>query len=112
MADPRPICGAYRLSPHTLLSRGLDLKEYLDHGDDESSLPKLSTFITRVAEGTSNSSIDGYGFGRHLAHIARCFGARAPVLEIAFQILNDCTRYFSVITKDGSEKWQPYTKDF
>ncbi|OQE21418.1 hypothetical protein PENFLA_c014G05630 [Penicillium flavigenum] len=102
----------HTVSVQTLLSRGLDLNEYLDHGDDESSLPKLSTFITRVAQGISNSSIDGYGFGRHLAHIAQCFGARAPVLEIALQILNDCPRYFSVITKDGSEKWQPYTKDF
>ncbi|KAF3019918.1 hypothetical protein E8E15_003733 [Penicillium rubens] len=100
------------ISVKTLLSRGLDLKEYLDHGDDKRSLPKLSTFISRVAEGISNDSIDGYDFGRNLADIAQCFGARAPVLEIAWQILYDCPPYFSVMTEDGSEKWQPYTKDF
>ncbi|KAJ5844959.1 hypothetical protein N7534_008628 [Penicillium rubens] len=100
------------VSVKTLLSRGLDLKEYLDHGDDKRPLPKLSTFISRVAEGISNDPIDGYGFGRNLAHIAQCFGARAPVLEIAWQILYDCPPYFSVMTEDGSEKWQPYTKDF
>jgi hypothetical protein len=34
----------------------------------------------------------------------QCFGARAPVLEIAWQILYDCPPYFSVMTEDGSEK--------
>jgi hypothetical protein len=107
----------HNVSVQTLLSRGFDFKEYLvydkvDRGIDKSSLPKFSTFIAWVAERISNSSIDGYGFGRYLAHIARCFGARAPVLEITLQILNDCAGHFSVITEDGSKKRQPYTKDF
>ncbi|KAJ6159661.1 hypothetical protein N7497_004198 [Penicillium chrysogenum] len=96
------------VSVKTLLSRGLDLKEYLDHGHDKRSLPKLSTFISRVAEGISNDSIDGYGFGRH--HNVSVPGHRFWKSPGRFWMI--APPYFSVITEDGSEKWQAYTKDF
>ncbi|KAJ5454908.1 hypothetical protein N7530_012677 [Penicillium desertorum] len=97
----------------TLLSRGLDLEMYLDHDHNNGDrLPSLQTVRSIMAEGTSDASIDGYGFGRYLANIARCFGARAPTQEIALRLLEDCPRYFRVIREDQSVKWQSYTKDF
>ncbi|CAG7974393.1 unnamed protein product [Penicillium olsonii] len=91
------------VSVETILSRGIDLREYLDHGDNGSRLPNLSTFMARLSGGISRH--DGYGFGRHVARIARCFGARAPVQEIALRILEDCPGYFNILTVEPDTRY-------
>jgi hypothetical protein len=39
---------------------------------------------------------DGYGIGVSLGFMARRFGARAPVCDIAHQILTECAKYLHV----------------
>lgn len=103
----------HTVSVKTLLSRGLDLEIYLNrdhnHGD---RLPSLQTVRSMMAEGISDSSIEGYDFGRYLAHIAQCFGARAPTQEIALRLLEDCPRSYRVMREGEPAKWQRYTNNF
>jgi hypothetical protein len=89
----------HTVSVKTLLSRGLDLEMYLDH-DHGDRFPSLQTVRSIIAKGILDSSIDGYGFGRYLADIARYFGARALTQEIALRLLEDCPRYFRVNRED------------
>ncbi|GFF60995.1 hypothetical protein IFM51744_10551 [Aspergillus udagawae] len=83
----------HRVSLQTLLDRGLDLCDYLDETDH---LPDLKTLRKEMTKRLLNPSFSGYDIGRSLGRMARCFGARAPVYEIASQLLTDCPRRIGV----------------
>lgn len=77
----------HTVSVGTLLDRGLNLDPYLD---EEGRLPGLSTFRSLMIDMDLGSHLDGYCVGRELGRMAKCFGARAPVKEIAHRLLIDC----------------------
>lgn len=76
----------HMVSVETLLKRGLHLHAFLQ--DDR--LPSLREFRDLMINMIVEPPADGYSVGRELGRIARCFGARAPVEEIAHSFLTDC----------------------
>jgi hypothetical protein len=97
----------HRVSLQTLLDRGLDLCDYLD---DTDHLPDLKTLRKEMTERLLNPSFSGYDIGRSLGRMARCFGARAPVYEIASQLLTDCPRRIVVNHQYQYTSWAGYAE--
>jgi hypothetical protein len=92
----------HMVSVETLLNRGLNLDSYLD---DHGHLPDLRRFRCLMMEAFLGSPLDGYYVGRELGHMARCFGARAPVKDIAHSILTDCPFWISVDGESQYVEW-------
>jgi hypothetical protein len=89
------------VSVETLLDRGLNLDSYLK--DDR--LPALSEFRRSMVNMILSKPLDGYCVGQELGRMARSFGARAPVEEIAHGILTDCPLWISVDRKSQYVEW-------
>lgn len=92
----------HMVSVETLLSRGLSLKSYLDVNGH---LPDLQEFRCLMMNTFLRNPLDGYDVGRGLGHMARSFGARAPVREIALRILTDCPFFIDVDAESQYVKW-------
>lgn len=105
----------HRVSVETLLDRGLSFEDYLT---DDGRLPCLEEFRSLMIKKVLNPAFNGYTIGKHLGQMARCFGARAPVKEIANQILTDCPQGFYPNYKGQFVRWKerkddvPETVDF
>ncbi|KAH8430042.1 uncharacterized protein LDX57_007713 [Aspergillus melleus] len=95
----------HRVSLQTLLDRGLDLRDYLD---DTKRLPDLQTLRQEMTEHRLNPYFTGDNISRSLGRMARCFGARAPVPEIASQIMADCPRLSFVDHQYQYAYWEGY----
>ncbi|KAL1591740.1 hypothetical protein SLS60_011739 [Paraconiothyrium brasiliense] len=77
----------HKVSVQTLIERGFGMEEYLL--DD--ALPLTSILRKEVAKRLLQPSVGGYEIGLTLGLLARCFGARAPIRQIALQLLQDCS---------------------
>ncbi|KAF2676369.1 hypothetical protein K458DRAFT_410580 [Lentithecium fluviatile CBS 122367] len=75
----------HKVSVETLIERGFDMKEYLFDG----ALPSTSTLREEVATRILKPLNGGYHIGLNLGLLARRFGARAPVRQIALQLHQD-----------------------
>ncbi|KAB8232610.1 uncharacterized protein BDW43DRAFT_311995 [Aspergillus alliaceus] len=93
----------HMVSVETLLDRGLNLDSYLE-GDH---LPDLRGFRSSMIDMFLGD--DGLCVGRELGRMARCFGARAPVKEIANSILTDCP---ICISFDGETQYVEWTTTY
>ena len=91
----------HTVSVATLLDRGLDLDSYLQRD----RLPDLRGFRGLMIDMILDLPLDGYSVGRELGRMARCFGARAPVKEIANSLLTDCPSRISVNVETQEVKW-------
>ncbi|KAJ5562765.1 hypothetical protein N7461_001526 [Penicillium sp. DV-2018c] len=91
----------HMVSVETLLDRGLDLDSYLQND----RLPDLRGFRGLMIDMILDLPLDGYSVGRELGRMARCFGARAPVKEIANSLLTDCPTWISVNEERQNVKW-------
>jgi hypothetical protein len=77
----------HKVSVETLITRGFDMNQYLlDY-----ALPPTSILRKELARRILEPSHGGYHIGFDLGHLARCFGARAPVRQLALQLLRDCS---------------------
>jgi hypothetical protein len=77
----------HTVSLQTLMDRGLGVENYIEHGRP----PSTQTLKERMSIDYLFPSTCGDEIGLNLGFMARCFGARAPVLEIAWQFIDDCT---------------------
>ena len=77
----------HKVSVETLVERGFDMKEYLIGN----ALPPTSILRGEFSKRVLEPSKGGYHIGLDLGFLARCFGARAPVRQIAFQLHQDCS---------------------
>ncbi|KAJ5575866.1 hypothetical protein N7535_002792 [Penicillium sp. DV-2018c] len=68
-------------------------------------LPDLRGFRGLMIDMILDLPLDGYSVGRELGRMARCFGARAPVKEIANSLLTDCPTWISVNEERQNVKW-------
>lgn len=91
----------HMVSVETLLDRGLDLDSYLQND----RLPDLRGFRGLMIDMILGLPLDRYSVGRELGRMARCFGARAPVKEIAHGLLTDCPTWISVNEERQNVKW-------
>lgn len=91
----------HTVSVKTLLDRGLDLDSYLQND----RLPNLQLFRGLMMDMILDHPLDGYSVRRKLGQMARCFGARAPVKEIANSLLTDCPSWISVNEEMQNVKW-------
>ena len=82
-------CINHKISLKTLLKRGFKLDLFLEPNGN-GALP-LNHLRGILANAVFNSSCGGYDNGMNLGYMARCFGARAPVLDLAHQISSECT---------------------
>lgn len=62
---------------------------------DGKGIPSTSRLRQDIAKHILDPSNGGYDIGLSLGFMARHFGARAPVRDLAHQILSDCTRILS-----------------
>jgi hypothetical protein len=76
--------------------------------EDDNRLPNLRTLRSLMTDMVLNPGFDDYAIGRCLGQMARSFGARAPVNEIASQILTDCPRCISVDYQNQWVKWEEF----
>jgi hypothetical protein len=76
----------HAVSVETLMQRGLDMKDYFVDG----ALPSTHILRREFEKVHLNRDHGGYEIGLGLGSLARCFGARAPVCQIAGQLLRDC----------------------
>jgi hypothetical protein len=91
----------HTVSVETLFDRGLDLGAYLQND----RLPDLRVFRGLMTDMILDLPLDGYSVGRKLGRMARCFGARAPVKEIANGLLTDCPSWISVDEEAQNVEW-------
>jgi len=77
----------HNVSVQTLRERGLDLERYCGYSNGGTSLLRQ-----KIAEHILGPSNSGYDVGLSLGFMARHFGARASVCDIAHQILSECIR--------------------
>jgi hypothetical protein len=85
----------HRISVETFMARGLDMSEYY-YGHE---LPPTSVLRGEIARSILHSTMGGWRVGVELGLFARKFGARAPVWQIANQLLDDCA-YITYIDED------------
>lgn len=90
------------VSVKTLLDRGLNLDSYTQNG----RLPGLQEFRFSMSEMIFSLSLDGYSVGRELGRIAKCFGARAPVKEIAHKLCIDSPTHIYAKKESLDVKWR------
>jgi hypothetical protein len=80
----------HTVSLRTLLDRGLCFDNYTEpvyhrrHRTWRRQLPSTSDLRTEIAKGVSGR--DPFEHGVHSARMAKCFGARAPVEEVAWLV--------------------------
>lgn len=82
----------HKVSVHTLLSRGFSMERYCEFSNDMKQLPPAYLLRQIMAKRILNPATGGYDIGMSLGFMARCFGARAPVRDIAYRILSECSR--------------------
>lgn len=92
----------HMVSLKTLLNRGLDLETHLQG----SFLPELQEFRCSMVNMILSKPMDGYSVGRELGHMAKCFGARAPVKTIAHGLLTNCPTWISYNKNSQWVKWE------
>jgi hypothetical protein len=92
----------HMVSVETLLDRGLDLDTYLQND----RLPSLRAFRDLMINTIRGPPADGYSVRRELGRMARCFGARAPVEEIAHSFLTDCPTNIFVDNDRENVTWK------
>ena len=80
----------HKVSARTLLERGMQRHLRLDE-EGCRHLPPTKDLRHQIARDKLDPSNDGFGIGISLGHMAKCFGARAPVYDIAHDILADCS---------------------
>ncbi|KAJ5240532.1 uncharacterized protein N7469_002123 [Penicillium citrinum] len=90
------------VSVDTLIDRGLDLGSYIQNG----RLPDLQGFRVSITEMILGLPLDGYSVGRELGRMAKCFGARAPVEEVAHKLWTDSPTYIYVKEESLNVKWK------
>ncbi|KAJ5242378.1 uncharacterized protein N7469_000705 [Penicillium citrinum] len=90
------------VSVKTLLDRGLNLDSYTQND----RLPGLQEFRFSMSEMIFSLSLDGYSVGRELGRIAKCFGARAPVKEIAYKLCIDSPTHIYAKEENLDVKWR------
>lgn len=78
----------HTVSLQTLIDRGLGLERYI--GNDGIA-PSTNTLKYLMATEYLDDSTWQYEIGLNIGFMARCFGAQAPVLDIAKQFIDDCT---------------------
>ncbi len=76
----------HKVSVRMLLQRGFHLDEYRVG----QALPSTREFREEFAKKNLHPRYGGYGIGLSLGGLARHFGARAPVRQIALQLQQDC----------------------
>lgn len=82
----------HKVSVQTLLERGLNMERYCEYSNNRKQLPSAYLLRQDIAKNVLDPSNDGYDIGMSLGFMARCFGARALVCDIAHKILFECTR--------------------
>ena len=91
----------HTVSVETLLDRGLDLDSCLQND----LLPNLRGFRGLMMDMILDHPLGGYSAGSKLGQMARCFGARAPVKEIANSLLTDCPSHISANEEMQTVNW-------
>jgi hypothetical protein len=87
----------HKVSVQTLLERGLNMERYCDYSNDKRQLPPAYLLRQDIAKHILDpGNNDAYEIGMSLGHMARCFGARAPVCDIAHLLLSECTQFSHV----------------
>jgi hypothetical protein len=76
----------HEVSVETLMNRGFDMKHYLRNG----MFPRTSELRKAFASAMLSPSQHPDIIGIELGLLVRCFGARAPVRQLAQQLLYDC----------------------
>jgi len=82
----------HKVSVQTLLERGLNMERYCEYSNNRKQLPSAYLLRQDIAKNILDPSNGGYDIGMSLGFMARCFGARALVCDIAHKILFECTR--------------------
>lgn len=83
---------AHKVSVQNLLGRGFTMERYCECSNNKRQLPPAYLLRQDIAKRILDPTNGGYDIGMSLAFVARCFGARAPVRDIAHRILSECTR--------------------
>jgi hypothetical protein len=78
----------HTVSVQTLLNRGLNMEYYLHNG----KFPNTRELLERFTSTMFKPSYSAYEIGLELGLLVRAFGARAPVCQVARQLLYDCVR--------------------
>lgn len=86
----------HKISVQTLLQRGLKMERYCVYSNNRKQLPSAYLLRQDIAKHILDPSNGGYNIGMSLGFMARHFGARAPVRDIAHQILSECTQFLYV----------------
>jgi hypothetical protein len=86
----------HKVSVQTLLERGLDIGRYCRYYNGRRRLPPAFLLRQKIAEHILDPSNSGYDIGLGLGFMARHFGARAVVCDIAHRILFECTRVVDI----------------
>lgn len=87
----------HTVSLQTLIYRGLSIERYI--GNDGIA-PSTGTLKYLMATKYLDDSTWQYEIGLNIGLMARCFGAQAPVLDIAKQFIDDCTVGFYLDKQD------------
>ena len=82
----------HKVSVQTLLERGFIMESYCEYSNNKRQLPSAYLLRQDIAKRILDPANSGYDIGMSLGFVARWFGARAPVREIAHRILSECTR--------------------
>ncbi len=85
-------CIAHKVSVQTLLERGFTMEHYCEYSNNKRQLPPAYLLRQEMAKHILDPAHGGYDIGVSLGFMARCFGARAPVRDIAHCILSECSR--------------------
>ena len=87
----------HKVSFRILLERGFDMEHFTTvHLNNQQPLRSAYDLRQDIAIRILDPSIGGYDIGSNLGDIARHFGARAPVYEIAHRILAECAQSLSI----------------
>jgi len=97
----------HKVSVQTLLERGLSMERYCKYSNNKRQLPPAYLLRQDIAKHILDPANGGYNIGMSLGSMARCFGARAPVRDIAHHILSECTQYRYVNHNEMSFQRQP-----
>jgi len=89
----------HKISIQTLVERGLDMERYCRYFNGGRRLPPAFLLRQKIAEHILDPSNSGYDIGLSLGFMARHFGARAVVCDIAHRILFECTRIVDIDDK-------------
>jgi hypothetical protein len=83
----------HRVSIATLMDRGYDMGRYLEANE----LPSTWKLCAKISKSILDPCNTAYDVGLNLGHLSRYFGARAPIRQIAHQMLQD---FSSVLFND------------